>query len=78
MKKAQTPSLINGQWWHVKGGYVRIVSMGKTLVDYKMLKNPGQKAARTQMGSVAGVLAYLKTNKARLVVKPAAPLKRAA
>lgn len=75
--KVELPTLTNGQWWQVKGGYVQIVCLGKTLVDYKMLKNPEQRAARTQMGSVKSVLAYLKTNKAKLVAKPVAALKPA-
>jgi hypothetical protein len=55
-----------------------IVSVGKILVDYKMPKIPGQRVVRMQMSSVANVLAHLKTNKAKLVAKPAALLKLAA
>ncbi len=75
--EAQNATLTNGQWWQVKDGYVQIVSVGKMLVDYKMPKIPGQRAVKMQMSSVTNVLAYLKTNKAKLVAKPA-PLKLAA
>ena len=74
MKKQTTeskkPSLAAGQWWQMKDCYIRIASVGKTLVDYKMLKKPGQRGVQTQMGNIASVLAFLRANRAKLIETP--------
>ena len=79
MKKKPTvsknPPLAAGQLWQMKSGYVQIGRIGKMLVDYQQPKKPGQKAVQIRTGSVANMLVYLKTNRAKLVSNPAAQLK---
>ena len=49
MKKSNKPSpaLANGQLWKTDNSYIHIWHIGKRLVDYKMMKQPGRKAVRT-------------------------------
>jgi hypothetical protein len=51
-------------------GYIQIWNVGKRLIDYKMMKQPGQKAARTQGTGIETLKEYLKTQKAVLVNAP--------
>ena len=70
MKNPRKPALqplAKGQLWKTEEVYILIVELGKTLIQYKMLKQEGQKAVRTQMTGIATLQAYLKTNAARLV-----------
>ena len=65
------PPLATGQLWQMETGYLQITRVGKTLIEYKMLKQPGQRAVQFQMGNHANVAAYLKTNQGKLVVEAA-------
>lgn len=58
--------LAKGQFWKTKKGLIRIVELGKMLVHYKMLSDLRQ-MRRTQVSRIDNMLAYLKTNRARLV-----------
>jgi len=40
---------------------------GKRLISYKMMKERGQRAVRTQMSGIADVESFLKANEAELV-----------
>jgi len=42
------PPLEKGQLWKTDTGYIQIWHIGKRLIDYKMMKQPGQKAVRAQ------------------------------
>jgi hypothetical protein len=68
MKKSKKPlpPLEKGQLWKTDTGYIQIWCVGKRLVDYKMMKRPGQKAARTQGTRIDTLKKYLKTQKAVL------------
>jgi len=46
--KKPLPPLEKGQLWKTDTSYIQIWDIGKTLVDYKMMKQPGNKAVRTQ------------------------------
>jgi len=59
--------LATGQLWEVKGGYVQITHIGKTLAEYKLLKMLGQRAVKSQTSSLVSVEAWLKLNKAKLI-----------
>ena len=48
-------------------GYIQIWHVGKRLTDYKMMRQPGQKAVRTQATSIDTLEEYLKENEAVLV-----------
>jgi len=48
-------------------GYIQIWNVGKRLIDYKMMKQPGQRAVRTQATGIDTLKEYLKTHKAVLV-----------
>jgi hypothetical protein len=50
MKKSKKPlpPLEEGRLWKTDKGYVHIWHIGKWLIDFKMMKQPGQRAARTQ------------------------------
>ena len=67
MRKKPKIPLATGQLWEVKAGYVQITHIGKTLAEYKLLKTIGQKAVRSQTGSLVSVEAWLKLNKAKLI-----------
>jgi hypothetical protein len=45
------------------------MGVGKTLIHYKLLKNPEQRAAATKVAKQEEVLEYLKRRKASLVCK---------
>ena len=47
-RKKPLPPLTKGQLWKTDNGYIQIWNVGKRLIDYKMMKQPGQKAVRTQ------------------------------
>ncbi len=61
-----SPELAKGQLWKMKGAHIQIVGRGKMLVEYKMLRNPGD-MRRTQMTELATLEGYLRTNRAKLV-----------
>jgi hypothetical protein len=59
--------LAKGQLWQTSQCFILIAQLGKVLVHYKMMKQPGQRAVRTQLSGIADFQAYLKANKAQLV-----------
>jgi hypothetical protein len=65
-KKALRP-LAKGQLWQINDAYIQIVELGKRLIQYKMLRQQGQRAVRTQMTGIDTLETYLKDNAARLV-----------
>ena len=70
MKKSEKPlpPLEKGQLWKTDNGYIQIWHIGKRLVDYKMMKQPGRKAVRTQATTIETLNEYLKNQKAVLTV----------
>jgi len=66
-KKAQPQPLAKGQVWKTENAYIQIVELGKRLIQYKMMKQQGQKAVKTQMAGIDSLESYLKTNAAKLV-----------
>jgi hypothetical protein len=71
-RKLPPLSLAKGQLWKTEETYILIVELGKTLIQYKMLKQQHQKAVRTQMTAIATLQRYLQTKEARLVQESAA------
>lgn len=67
-KKSLRP-LAKGQLWKIDDAYIQIVELGTRLIQYKMLRQQGQRAARTQMTGVGTLETYLRDNAARLVVQ---------
>ena len=65
-QKKFSPALAKGQRWKTKDVYIEIVQLGKTLIDYKLLRELGQKR-RTQTTTFKSMENYLKTNEANLV-----------
>jgi hypothetical protein len=61
-----------GQLWQVEQGYVYIVELGKRLIQYKMLRTPGQVAALTRLIGIEALLRYLAQSEAELVSSAAA------
>ena len=59
--------LAKGQLWKTADVYLQIMDRGKRLIEYKMMKELGKRAVRTQMSGIAEVEAYLKANEAKLV-----------
>ena len=53
------PPLTKGQLWKTDTGYVLIWHIGKRLIDYKMKKEPGQRAVRTQGTGIDTLAEYL-------------------
>ena len=68
MMKSTKPllSLEKGQLWKIESGYIQIWDIGKRLIDYKMMKEPGKRGVRTQATSIDTLKEYLKTQKAVL------------
>jgi len=62
-----SPSLAKGQHWKTDSGYIQIWHIGKQLIDYKMMKEPGRRAVRTQATGIDTLKTYLKDNAAVLV-----------
>jgi hypothetical protein len=65
-KKALQP-LEKGQLWKTDKACIEIWHVGKRLVAYKMMKQLGRKAVRTQTTAIDTLKEYLKTQKAMLV-----------
>ncbi len=61
MKKRTKPlqPLTKGQLWKTDTGYIQIWHIGKRLIDYKMKKEPGQRAVRTQGTGIDTLAEYL-------------------
>ena len=61
------PRLEAGQLWKLEHGYIYIVELGKRLILYKMLRQPEQRAALTQMIRIEALLNFFVQNEAELV-----------
>ena len=64
--KPFSPALAKGQRWKTKDAYIEIVQLGKTLIDYRLLRELGQ-CRRTQTTTFKSMEDYLTTNEARLI-----------
>lgn len=62
-----SPELEQGQFWKTDSIYIQIWHIGKRLIDYKMMKQPGKKAVRTQTTAIETLNEYLKFHNAVLV-----------
>ena len=68
MINANPPSsLAEKQLWRIGNGYVLISELGKILVHYKSMKQPGQKGVWTQSTTKNKLVEYLKFHSAVLV-----------
>jgi len=65
-RKKPAPTLETGQLWKVKGAHIQILSIGKTLIDYKLLKD-WSLIGRLQTTTIKFMKVYLKTTRAKLV-----------
>ncbi len=61
------PRLEAGQLWKLEHGYIYIVELGKRLILYKMLRQPEQRAALTQMIRIEALMNFFVQNEAELV-----------
>jgi hypothetical protein len=59
--------LAEKQLWRIGNGYVLISELGKILVHYKSMKQPGQKGVWTQSTTKSKLVEYLKFHSAVLV-----------
>lgn len=66
-RKKSEAELAKGQVWRTAEAYLQIMDRGKRLISYKMMKERGQRAVRTQMSGIAEVESFLKANEAELV-----------
>jgi len=67
LSKKPLPPLAKGQLWKTDNGYIQIWHIGKRLIEYRMMKRPGQRAVRTQATGIDTLRGYLQTHKAVLV-----------
>jgi hypothetical protein len=67
-KSAPIP-LVKGQLWKMDDKHIEIMEVGKTLTHYRLFQS--QKRVPISLGGIAAVQAYLKTNGAILIRKPA-------
>jgi hypothetical protein len=72
LRRKPSPPLAKGQLWKTDKGYIQIWHVGKRLIDYKMMKQPGQRAVRTQATGIDTLTEYLRNQKAVLVSAPPA------
>ena len=56
-----------GQLWRLEHGYIYIVEQGKRLIQYKLLKEPNQRAGVIRLIGIEALLRYLNTSDAHLV-----------
>jgi hypothetical protein len=66
-RKKSEAELAKGQVWRTGDAFLQITERGKRLISYKMMKERGQRAVRTQMSGIADVESFLKANEAELV-----------
>ena len=66
-RKTSEAELAKGQIWRTAEAYLQIMDRGKRLISYKMMKERGQRAVRTQMSGIAEVESFLKANEAELI-----------
>ena len=66
-KKSFPQRLAKGQLWRLSNAYIQIVELGKRLIHYKMMSQPEETWARTQMSGIETMWVYLKTRHAQLV-----------
>jgi hypothetical protein len=59
--------LAEKQLWRIGDRYLQVSELGKMLVHYKMMKQPGRKGAWTQSTTKSKLLEYLKLHSAVLV-----------
>ena len=68
MKKTNVLALLaEKQFWKIGDGYLQVYELGKLLVHYKMMKQPGKRGARTQSTTITTLVDYLQTHSAELV-----------
>jgi len=65
--KTSSPMLTEGQLWKTDKAYIQVWHIGKRLIDYKMMREPGQKAVRTQATGIDTLKTYLKDHAAVLM-----------
>jgi hypothetical protein len=65
-KTISLQTLAAGQVWALPEGFLKVVRVGKLLVDYKLLNDLEQRAAATRTDSIATVQNYLKKKRAVL------------
>jgi hypothetical protein len=66
-KTNPSPPLAEKQLWRMGDRYVLIFELGKMLVHYKSMKQPGQKGVWTQSTTKSKLVEYLKFHSAVLV-----------
>ena len=56
MKKSKKPlpPLEKGQLWKTDSGYIQIWHIGQRLIDYKMMEEPGKRAATARQQQMSG------------------------
>jgi hypothetical protein len=65
--RKHSQQLEKGQLWKIENGYIYIVELGKRLIQYKLMRQPRQKAVTTRLIGMTELLAYLKRNGAELM-----------
>ncbi len=66
-KRNLSAPLAEKQLWRIGDRYVQIAELGKMLVHYKMMKQPGRKGVWTQSTTKSKLVEYLKFHSAVLV-----------
>ena len=59
--------LIEGQLWKTAEAYIQVGRIGKLLIDYKVMREPGRRGVRTQATAINTLKTYLKDNAAVLM-----------
>ena len=67
MNKTPTAPLVEKQFWKIGDRYLQVYELGKMLVHYKIMKEPGKRGARTQSTTIVTLVEYLKSHSAVLV-----------
>ncbi|MGO8678136.1 MAG: hypothetical protein ACLQVX_20020 [Limisphaerales bacterium] len=65
--KRTPPGLAKGQVWKTDNTYLQIVELGKRLIHYKVLKDPGQPTVMTRLIRADALTVYLMATEATLL-----------
>lgn len=67
-KQSMPPrALAKGQLWKLSHAYIQIVSLGKRLIHFRMLRSIGEKGVGTQISDIDTLWGYLASRRAQLV-----------
>jgi hypothetical protein len=62
------PGLATGQLWKTDNTYLRIIELGRSLIHYQVMREPGREALVTRLIRIDALAVYLMACEATLMV----------